>query len=187
MNTAGYSGVNVTMRVAAFAEAAGEGIEENDDLLVEVSLDGGTNWYDTLRLNGHPDEAFWPYTATGIAQTTYDGPNNTPVLFSPASGGLNPGGYSTIKIDIPGNPTQVRVRVTVSSSHQDERWTIDDVKVNGTGNCATPTPTPSPSPTVVPPTPTPSPITGSNTDTVAVTVTGADRSRHRRRRLHWAA
>ncbi|RAK63480.1 hypothetical protein DLM85_20970 [Hymenobacter edaphi] len=155
----GYSNAYVTFRLGAFSVGStGNGMDASDNVTVEVSLDNGTTWRSTLLVGGN-NNARWDYTATGVAETTYDG-DNTPVPFVPSGGGVrNTDGYSTVKINLPASATQVRVRIVPTTNDGAERWSIDDVALYGS---------PAPAPTIVSFTPdqglinTPVTITGTN-------------------------
>ena len=121
-------------RLASYSNAStGNGADATDIATVEVSLDGGTNWSSELRVLGNSN-AYWSYSATGLASITYDG-NNTPTDFQPAGGGSRTtDGYSTIKINLSDLSVQARLRITLLNNATGERWVIDDVKLIGTIN-----------------------------------------------------
>lgn len=121
-------------RLASFSNAStGNGADATDIATVEVSLDGGSNWSSELRVLGNSN-AYWSYSATGLASITYDG-NNTPSDFQPAGGGSRTtDGYSTIKINLSDLSVQARLRITLLNNATGERWVIDDVKLIGTIN-----------------------------------------------------
>jgi predicted RNA-binding protein with TRAM domain len=121
-------------RLASYSNAStGNGADATDIATVEVSLDGGTNWSSELRVLGNAN-AYWNYSATGLASITYDG-DNTPSNFQPAGGGSRTtDGYSTIKINLSDISVQARLRITLLNNATGERWVIDDVKLTGTIN-----------------------------------------------------
>lgn len=133
INTSAYTGVSLTFRLAAFSiSSTGNGLDGSDDVVVEVSPNGGTTYYSTISVSGNGN-AQWAYsTGTGTASTAYDG-NTTVVDFSPAGGGnRTTDGYSTVTIT--GLPTvsNLRVRITLKTNDTKERWVMDDFKVTGT-------------------------------------------------------
>ena len=132
INTSSYSGVNLTFRLAAFSiGSTTNGLDGTDIITVEVSPDGGTNYYSTVRVLGNAN-AFWAYAGTGNASTAYDG-NATPVDFAPAGGGARTtDGYSTITVSNLPAVTNLRVRITLVNNATSERWVVDDFKVTGT-------------------------------------------------------
>lgn len=86
INTLSYSSITMSFKLASFSiGSTGNGADVGDIVTIEVSPNGGSNWYSTERILGNSN-AYWAYSATGIATTAYDG-NATPVDFSPAGGG----------------------------------------------------------------------------------------------------
>ena len=112
INTTGYSSIQMTVRVAAFSiGSTGNGVDGSDILTVEVSPNGGTNYYSTCRILGNSN-AYWAYGATGNASTAYDG-NATPVDFQPAgSGSRTTDGYSTMTITGLPSSTNMKIKIT---------------------------------------------------------------------------
>lgn len=119
-----------SMRVAAFGTSPGQGLDSgtNDNILVEVSSDGGSTYTTTLQQGGNSN-ANWAFSATGNTTATY-GTN-----FSQNSGSGNnlATGPSTLSITgIPNTISQLRFRITVrhnQTAAQDEYWVIDDIKL----------------------------------------------------------
>ena len=133
VDTSLYTGVSMTMRLASFSlGGAGNGADATDIVTVEVSPDGGTTYYSTVRVLGNSN-AFWSYTTgTGVATTAYDG-NATPVDFIPAGGGSRTAdGYSTVTVTGLPTSTTLKFRITLFNNSANELWVIDDFKVTGT-------------------------------------------------------
>ncbi|MCZ8329777.1 MAG: T9SS sorting signal type C domain-containing protein [Flavobacterium sp.] len=130
--TTGYTSINMTFKLASFSIGSGNGADAGDIVTVEVSPDGGTNWYSTVRVLGN-NNAYWSYTSgTGIASTSYDG-NATPVDFSPAAGGnRTTDGFSTVSVTNLPVSTNLRFRITLLNNTANERWLVDDFIVSGT-------------------------------------------------------
>lgn len=135
IDTSIYSGVTMSLRLASFSiGGTGNGADPADIVTVEVSPDGGTTYYSTVRVLGPTaNNAYWAYsTGTGNASTAYDG-NATPVDFQPAgTGNRTTDGYSTITITSLPSITNLRFRITLVNNAAGERWVIDDFKVQGT-------------------------------------------------------
>lgn len=131
INTTGYTAVTMSFKLASFSiGSTGNGADAGDIVTVEVSPDGGTTWYSTVRVLGNSN-AFWAYTATGNASTVYDG-NVTPVDFSPAAGGSRTtDGYSNMEISGLPSISNLRIRITLLNNATSERWVVDDFKVQG--------------------------------------------------------
>ena len=71
INTSGYTGISLNFSLASFSiGSTGNGADAGDIVTVEISPDGGTNWYSTLRVLGNSN-AYWSYSATA-ASTAYD-------------------------------------------------------------------------------------------------------------------
>ena len=126
-----YVSKQIEFRLASFSVGStGNGADGGDIVTVEISLDGGINWSSEVRILGNGN-AWWSYSATGVAAVTYDG-NNSPTDFQPAGGGSRTtDGYSTIRVSLPDNSTQVQIKVTLLNSGTAERWVMDDVLLRG--------------------------------------------------------
>ncbi len=141
ISTTGYTSIAASFRLAAFSIAStGNGMDGTDIVTVEISPDGGTTYYSTVRVLGNAN-AYWAYsTGAGSASTAYDG-NVTPVDFAPASGGnRTTDGYSTVTVTGLPAIANLRVRVTMLNNSANEQWVVDDFKVTGTLStpCTTP-------------------------------------------------
>lgn len=131
INTSGHTGVELSFRLAAFSiSSTGNGMEVGDIVTVEVSPDGGSTYFNTLRVLGNTN-ARWAYSATGTATTSYDG-NPSSVDFQPDGGGeRTTDGYSTVKLTNLPIVSNLRVRITAVNNDGAERWVIDDFKLTG--------------------------------------------------------
>ena len=140
INTSSYTDVSLSFRLASFSiGSTNNGADGTDIVTVAVSPDGGTTYYNTLRVIGNTN-AQWTYsTGTGTASTLYDG-NTSSVDFTPANGGnRTTDGYSTVVItDLP-EVTDLRIRITMLNNATGERWLVDDFVVEGTLAPAGPT------------------------------------------------
>jgi hypothetical protein len=133
INTTGYTAVTLSAKLASFSiGGTANGADATDIVTVEISPDGGTTWFSTVRVLGNTN-ATWAYsTGTGNASTAYDG-NTTPVDFQPAAGGARTtDGYSTITVTNLPAISNLRVRFTLFNNSTNERWVIDDFKIQGT-------------------------------------------------------
>ena len=134
INTSLYSNVQLSFKLASFSlTTAGNGADAGDIVTVEISPDGGTNYYSTLRVLGNSN-AYWTYAATGNASTAYDG-NATPISFSPSGGGSRTSdGFSSIAITNLPISSNLRVRITVLNNAANELWVLDNFVISGTGS-----------------------------------------------------
>jgi hypothetical protein len=112
------------------------GADGADVVTVAVSLDGGTTYSNEITIAGNSN-AYWSFTSgTGTAEITYDG-NNSATAFAPSGGGnRTTDGYGLVKINLPNNATQVRVKLTLLNNASSEAWLIDDLTLFGTPNTA---------------------------------------------------
>lgn len=133
VNTGGFTGVQLGLRVAAFSAAtSANGLDLEDYVEVQISPDNGAHYYPTVRVTGN-NNAYWSYAGgTGNAATAYDG-DATAAVFAPAGKGeRTTDGYSTITITSLPAVSQLRVRVIMKNDHENERWVIDDLLITGT-------------------------------------------------------
>lgn len=138
INTLNYSNVSMSFKLSALSISSTlGGPDASDSVTVSVSPDGGTTWYQTLKITGNGTNSVWSFTETGVATTAYDG-NATPVVFA---GGVNNAanasnltdgnGLSTITITGLPSTSNLRVNISMRSSNSNEYWVIDDFKVTG--------------------------------------------------------
>lgn len=136
--TTGYSSISMTMRVAAFSiGSTANGVDATDIVTVEVSPDGGTTYYSTVRVKGSSgSNAYWTYAGgTGNASTAYDG-DVTPVDFQPTTAGSQTtNGFSTITVSSLPAVASLKVRITMVTNAASERWVLDNFVLTGTSSC----------------------------------------------------
>ncbi len=136
INTSGYTGVQLTLRVAAFSiGTSANGLDDTDYVEVQISPDGGINYYPTVKVKGITSGygARWSFAGgTANASTAYDG-NATVVQFAPTGGGdRTTDGYSTITITSLPAVSTLHVKVIMLNDDSHERWVIDDLQITGT-------------------------------------------------------
>ncbi len=138
--TTGYSSISMTMRITAFSiGSTANGVDATDIVTVEVSPDGGTTYYSTVRVLGNLN-SYWSYAGgSGSASTAYDA-NATPVDYQPVVA-VSPGanrttdGYSTITITSLPAVASLKVRITMITNAVTERWVLDNFILTGTSSC----------------------------------------------------
>ncbi len=135
VNASSFTNVYFTCRLASFSGSSGNGSETSDEVIVEVSTDGGSTWSQELEVRGNLN-CRWSFdSGTGLATTTYDGDNSTTV-FAPAGGGnRTTDGYSTLVVDGLPNSANLRVRLTMNNNAGNEFWIVDDAEILGTTAC----------------------------------------------------
>jgi hypothetical protein len=123
----------IALRLASFSIGSiNNGSDSSDDVMVEISLNGGTTYSKELEINGNTNSHWSFSTGTGVASVNYDG-NNTATIFAPSGGGARTSdGYSFLRVNLPTSATQVRVKITLLNNSGSEIWVIDDVEVGQT-------------------------------------------------------
>lgn len=138
IDASSYSGVSMSFRLASWSiGSTGNGADAADFVLVEVSPDGGTTYYETIQVEGNSN-AYWAYSATGVASTAYDGDATPYVIFPGGGGNRTTDGYSTVTITNLPEVTTLRVRITMENNSANERWTIDNLTLSGAGSTFVP-------------------------------------------------
>ncbi len=132
INTSASSNTQLSFKLASFSiGSTSNGADAGDIVTVEISPDGGTNFYSTVRVLGNGN-AYWEYAATGVASTAYDG-NSSPVDFQPVAGGnRTTDGYSTVIVTGLPSVSNLIVRITLLNNASSELWLIDNLSVTGT-------------------------------------------------------
>ncbi len=133
INTIGGTGISLSFRLASFSiTSTGNGADTDDTVIVAISPDGGTTYYNTLTIAGNTN-ARWSYTSgTGVASTAYDGNTNS-VSFTPAAGGnRTTDGYSTVTVTGLPAVASMRYRITMKNDNANERWVADNIVFSGT-------------------------------------------------------
>ncbi len=137
INTSGYTGIQLTLRLAAFSiNTSANGLDDGDYVEVQISPDNGANYYPTIRVSGRApvsQGAYWSFAGgTGNAATVYDGDGTVTGYAPTGSGNRTADGYSTITITSLPTVSQLRVRVIMKNDYAYERWVIDDLQITGT-------------------------------------------------------
>ena len=136
INTTITSSAQLSFKLGAFGNALGTGMESSDTAIVDISPDGGTNWYPTVTIRGNGNSN-WPFTATGTASTAYDG-DATAVVFTPPAG-ISTTAYSSVIISGLPLVTNLKVRITLLNNASSERWVVDELKITDVSYVATAT------------------------------------------------
>jgi len=114
------------------------GVDGTDFVEVQVSTDGGVNYFSELRIRGNTN-ALWGYNATGSVIHTANG-SFTNSLFpagdiyqSPAGTTTNPpilsNGLTFITLNLQPNITQVAIDILCRVNSVGEEWWIDNIEL----------------------------------------------------------
>ena len=136
VNTTGYSGVQFSMRMAGMSLGTNtNGMDtSNDEILIEVSPDNGTTWYQQAKVNSSAANTRWYFGATGSGSRDYAA-NNTFSTYSTSANVLSGSGataITTVTINNLPAVANLKVRVTAQSNASSESWIVDDFKITGT-------------------------------------------------------
>jgi len=131
VDASSFTSVTLSFKLASLSTTGGNGSDAVDEVLIEISTDGGTTWSRELEIEGF-NNARWNFAGTGSRTTVYDG-DNTQTIFN-ASPGANLTGTDTLtNISISGIPNSpfITVRITLNNNSANEYWLIDDVVLTG--------------------------------------------------------
>ncbi|WP_396157764.1 choice-of-anchor D domain-containing protein [Flavobacterium sp.] len=126
-----YNNINLSMKVGAYrVSGATQGVDINDLIQIETSIDGGVNWSVESVLRGYSNSR-WNLAATGIFNAYYTG-NNTGVTLDSRNGNLEfANGNATYNVKNLPQTTDLRIRITLIIDRDDELWAIDEIKLEG--------------------------------------------------------
>lgn len=138
-----YDSIRVRFRLAAMNlnSSSSGGPDHLDYVLVEYSLNNGTNWVNRIRVRGAVNNnCTWPYSAASTAKAYYL--PATEQVFQPTTSGLQlQAGLGTVEMVFPGSITQLSIRITPRSSSSSDSWMVDNLVLIGESSCATTTAT----------------------------------------------
>jgi hypothetical protein len=141
VNTTGYTGIYFSVRLMAVSVGgATNGMDSTDTVIVEVSPDGGTNYYKQATIAGNSN-AYWAYSATGSLSVAYAASNSSTTTAPAGGGSRTTDGYSTLTITGLPAVSNLRVKVTLLNNATAEKWVIDDAKLSGTSSSGQTPPT----------------------------------------------
>jgi hypothetical protein len=132
VDVSSYNNINFSMRVGAFrVTGSTQGLDVNDLVQVETSIDGGVNWSVESVLRGYTNSR-WSFAATGTFNAYYTG-NNTGSTIDTRNGNaeLTTTGISTYYVKNLPQSTALLIRITLNVDRDDELWALDDIKIEG--------------------------------------------------------
>lgn len=127
-----YNSISVSFRLASFSiNSTGNGADAADIVRLAISTDG-TNFVEQVNVAGPTaSNAYWYYSATGVATRAYATTSATP--FAPAAtGSRTTDGYSTVSVTGISTTSTLRFRISMVNNAAGERWIIDNIVVAGT-------------------------------------------------------
>ena len=115
---AGGNNVYILLDVAGMGNAAGEGVDNNNDQVVlAISTDNGGTYTDEVTINPSGLNVGWSLGG--------------PIFTDPATGvnnitTTNPG---RVQINLPSGATNVSLRITMTNNALNERWVVDNIRL----------------------------------------------------------
>lgn len=129
MDTSLFNNINLSMKIGAFRTGA-QGLDINDYIQVESSIDGGVNWSLESVLRGYSNSR-WDFLATGVFNAYYTGTNNGATIDTRNGNAELTNGIATYNVkNLPAVPNLL-LRVTLTIDRTDEIWAIDNIKIEG--------------------------------------------------------
>lgn len=130
VNTTAYKNINFSMNVGAFRTGTTQGLDVNDFIQVQTSVDGGVNWSTEAVLRGFSNSR-WDFAATGVFNAYYTGINTGATVDTRAGNAELANGYATYYVKNLPAYSGLLIRVTLYVDRDTEIWAIDNVKLEG--------------------------------------------------------
>ncbi|MBL7887757.1 MAG: choice-of-anchor D domain-containing protein [Flavobacterium sp.] len=125
-----YNNINLSLKVGAFRTGTTQGLDINEMVQVETSIDGGTNWSTEAVLRAYSNSR-WDFNATGVFNAYYTGTNNGATIDTRNGNAELANGIATYYVkNLPAVPNLL-IRFTLNADRADEIWAIDDIKIEG--------------------------------------------------------
>ncbi|MGC4041228.1 MAG: choice-of-anchor D domain-containing protein [Flavobacterium sp.] len=125
-----YSNINLSLKVGAFRTGSTQGLDINDFVQVETSIDGGTNWSTEAVLRGYSNSR-WDFTASGVFNAYYTGTNNGATIDTRNGNAELANGIATFYVKNLPSSSNLLIRFTLTVDRNDEIWAIDNIKIEG--------------------------------------------------------
>ncbi|SCY24557.1 choice-of-anchor D domain-containing protein [Flavobacterium caeni] len=130
VDVSAYGNINLSMKVGAFRTGTTQGVDVNELVQVETSVDNGVNWSTEAVLRGYSNSR-WDFNATGVFNAYYTGTNNGVTIDTRNGNAELPNGIATYNVRNLPAVDNLRVRITLAIDRADEVWAIDDIKIEG--------------------------------------------------------
>lgn len=128
INTTAYSNVNLSMKVGAFRTGTVQGLDINELVQVETSIDNGVNWSTEAVLRAYSNSR-WDFDATGVFNAYYTGTNNGVTIDTRDGNADLPDGIATYNVKNLPSVASLQIRITLAVDRSDEIWAIDNIKI----------------------------------------------------------
>ena len=125
-----YNNVNFSMKVGAFRTGTVQGVDVNELVQVETSIDNGVNWSVESVLRGYSNSR-WDFAATGVFNAYYTGVNNGITIDTRNGNAELADGPATYYVRNLPPVSNLLIRIIVAVDREDEIWAIDNIRVEG--------------------------------------------------------
>ena len=129
INVSQFNNINLSLKVGAFRTGS-QGLDINDFIQIETSIDGGTNWSTESVLRAYSNSR-WDFAATGIFNAYYTGTNNGATIDTRNGNAELANGIATYNVRNLPSVSNLLIRITLTVDRADEIWAIDDIRVEG--------------------------------------------------------
>jgi hypothetical protein len=120
-----------TFRLASYrftSTNSTRGVDVGDYIVVQLSTDGGINYTNEIQVTGRSN-AYWNYNTNAVYTKTANGILTT---IGPAAGGNRTStgdGYSSIRLDIPPNTSNIAIDIFARANSSGEEWWMDNFEI----------------------------------------------------------
>lgn len=125
-----YNNINLSLKTGAFRTGTTQGLDINEMVQVETSIDGGVNWSTEAVLRAYSNSR-WDFNATGVFNAYYTGTNNGATIDSRNGGAELANGYATYYVRNLPSSSNLLIRITLNVDRNDEIWALDNIKIEG--------------------------------------------------------
>ncbi len=119
------------MDLQSISGTSGNGADGSDEVLVEVSTDGGSNFTTIVTVNGN-NNARWTYAGGNAVSTDH----STPITIAPGGGGDRDDDMDGIEsVEITAIPAgNIVIRISATNNSSNEYWTFDNLIFTESGS-----------------------------------------------------
>lgn len=125
-----YVNINLSFKTGAFRTGTTQGLDINDFIQVESSIDAGASWSTEGVLRAY-NNSRWDFAANGVFNAYYTGNNNGATIDSRSGDAELANGYATYNVKNLPKSSNLLLRLTLVIDRDDEIWAIDNIKIEG--------------------------------------------------------
>lgn len=125
-----YNNINLSLKVGAFRTGTTQGLDVNELIQIETSIDGGVNWSTESVLRAYSNSR-WDFAATGVFNAYYTGTNNGATIDTRNGNAELADGIATYNVRNLPSSSNLLIRITLAVDRADEIWAIDNIRIEG--------------------------------------------------------